>query len=280
MNTAMRTISSRRPAKTLANSNDKSPTMAKRETQTPSQELRLNKAIASRGFCSRRKADELIFAGKVLVDGITVTDPSLRVGPDTEIRIDGHRLSVGGICRYLMMNKAVHTVCTVSDPEGRPTVLDALPPEFRGERLYPVGRLDYYSEGLLILTNDGELAHRLMHPRFHLAKRYEVLVRGHVPQGALRTMRHGMILAEGEKLAPVEVQACPATNGMTRLSMILHQGVNRQIRRMCRDLHLTVLRLQRVAQGPLNLGSLASGCVRALSPAETMALRKAVDLPC
>ena len=267
------------PATARTNGKGASPEMPKVEEGAP-EALRLNKAIASRGFCSRRQADTLIFAGKVMVDGVTVTDPSLHAGPDAEIIIDGHRLSGGGICRYLMMNKAVRTVCTANDPEGRPTVLDALPPDFRGERLYPVGRLDYFSEGLLILTNDGELAHRLMHPRFHLSKRYEVLVRGKVTQEALLSMQRGMILAEGEKLAPVDVRSHPAPNGMTRLSMVLHQGVNRQIRRMCRDLNLTVLRLQRVAQGPLSLGDLASGCVRALSPAETMALRKAVALPC
>lgn len=273
----------RKPISDSRSANSKAittPTMPKTEDGAQPQTLRLNKAIASRGFCSRRKADELIFSGKVMVDGVTVTDPSLRVGPDAEITTDGHRLPGGGICRYLMMNKAVRTVCTANDPEGRPTVLDALPPEYRSERLFPVGRLDYFSEGLLILTNDGELAHRLMHPRFHLPKRYEVLVRGPVPHETLLTMRRGMILAEGEKLAPVEVQAHPAQNGTTRLSMTLHQGVNRQIRRMCRDLNLTVLRLQRVAQGPLNLGGLASGSVRALSPDETMALKKAVALPC
>jgi 23S rRNA pseudouridine2605 synthase len=178
-----------------------------------------------------------------------------------------------------LLHKPVQTVCTVNDPEGRPTVMAYLPPEVRHLRLYPVGRLDYFSEGLLLLTNDGELAQRLTHPRHHQPKTYEVLIRGSVPETALAVMRRGMRLDEGQALLPVDVEAKTAENGNTLLRMVLRQGVNRQIRRMCRDLGLTILCLRRVAQGPLALGSLKPGAARALAPGEVAGLRQSVGLP-
>ena len=239
--------------------------------------VRLNKAIASTGHCSRRNADELILAGRVRVNGQPESNPARRVLPGESIAVDGRVLSAPQAFTYLMLNKPVQIVCTVSDPEGRPTVLDCLPQEYKGLRLYPVGRLDYFSEGMLLLTNDGQLAQRLTHPRHHQPKTYEVLVRGPVPEEALKTMRRGMRLAEGEDLLPVDVAAQPAA-GNTLLQMVLRQGYNRQIRRMCRDLGLTVLRLCRVAQGALRLGNLPSGKVRPLTEAEVTSLRESDDL--
>ena len=239
--------------------------------------LRLNKAIAASGLCSRRKADEFILAGRVVVNGVPEVNPGRQVQPSDAVAVDGRLLNaVQNFC-YLMLYKPVQVVCTVSDPEGRPTVMDYLPEDVRKLRLYPVGRLDYFSEGLLLLTNDGQLAQRLTHPRHHQPKVYEVLVRGAVPGAALAAMRRGMVLAEGEKLMPVEVDARPAANG-TLMRMVLHQGINRQIRRMCRDFGLTILRLKRVAQGPLELGRLALGAARHLSTAEVAALKKSVAI--
>lgn len=242
-----------------------------------SEGVRLNKAIAATGHCSRRSADELILAGRVRVDGQPESNPARRVLPFESISVDGRVLSAPQAFTYLMLNKPVQVVCTVSDPEGRPTVLDCLPQSFKGLRLYPVGRLDYFSEGMLLLTNDGQLAQRLTHPRHHQPKTYEVMVRGTVPEAALKTMRRGMRLAEGEDLLPVDVTAQPAA-GNTMLQMVLRQGFNRQIRRMCRDLGLTVLRLCRVAQGALHLGNLASGKVRALTDEEVAKLRESAGL--
>ena len=242
-----------------------------------SEGVRLNKAIAATGHCSRRNADELILAGRVRVDGQPESNPARRVLPFESISVDGRVLSAPQAFTYLMLNKPVQIVCTVSDPEGRPTVLDCLPPTYKGLRLYPVGRLDYFSEGMLLLTNDGQLAQRLTHPRHHQPKTYEVLVRGAVPESALKIMRRGMRLAEGEDLLPVDVTAQPAA-GNTMLQMVLHQGFNRQIRRMCRDLGLTVLRLCRVAQGALSLGNLASGKVRPLTDEEIAKLRESAGL--
>ncbi|WP_332068193.1 pseudouridine synthase [Desulfovibrio sp. 86] len=239
--------------------------------------MRLNKAIAASGLCSRRKADEFILAGRVVVNGVPEVNPGRQVQPNDAVAVDGRLLNDAQHFCYLMLYKPVQVVCTVSDPEGRPTVMDYLPEDVRKLRLYPVGRLDYFSEGLLLLTNDGQLAQRLTHPRHHQPKVYEVLVRGAVPGAALTAMRRGMVLAEGEKLMPVEVDARPAANG-TLMRMVLHQGINRQIRRMCRDFGLTILRLKRVAQGPLELGRLALGAARHLTAAEVAALKKSVVL--
>lgn len=241
--------------------------------------VRLNKAIAAAGLCSRRKADELILAGQVRINGTLEENPARRVLPGDRIAVNDRELAAAQEYYYLLLHKPVQTVCTVNDPEGRPTVMAYLPPEVRHLRLYPVGRLDYFSEGLLLLTNDGELAQRLTHPRHHQPKTYEVLIRGSVPETALAVMRRGMRLDEGQALLPVDVEAKTAENGNTLLRMVLRQGVNRQIRRMCRDLGLTILCLCRVAQGPLALGSLKPGAARALAPGEVAGLRQSVGLP-
>ncbi len=180
---------------------------------------------------------------------------------------------------YLVFHKPVQTVTTAADPQGRATVFDLLPPEIPRRGLYTVGRLDYYSEGLLLFTDDGELTHRLTHPSTHVPKIYHVLVRGQVSEHTLSTMAQGMRLAEGEVLAPVEASVIHRESpARALLSRRLIQGVNRQIRRMCRDLGLTVLRLVRVAQGPIELGDLPRGTFRHLIPTEIAALRAAAGL--
>ncbi len=250
-----------------------------------SEGIRLNKALAEAGVCSRRSADEMIFAGKVRVNGQTALSPAMRVGQEDRIEVQGRPVRLGGEegkrC-WLMLNKPVQVVSTAYDPEGRPTVLDFVPANLRHMRLYPVGRLDYFSEGLILLTNDGGLANRLMHPRWHLTKTYLVLVRPEREsldmRHALDVMRGGMQLSEGEKLAPVECREISRSRKGILLEMVLHQGINRQIRRMCRDLSLTVLKLRRIKEGPLSLGDLPQGAVRMLRSSEISALRQAVDL--
>ncbi len=248
-------------------------------TTAPETDLRLNKALAEAGYCSRRRADILVFTGHVTVNGEREVQPSRRVGPEDHIAVDGQPIRRGQQAKfYLLLHKPVQVVCTVSDPQGRPTVLDCLPPEYSAVRLFPVGRLDYFSEGLLLLTNDGALSQRLMHPRYHLSKVYDVLVRDVVREKVLQAMRNGMTLAEGERLQPVDVTARATATGKTRLRMVLRQGVNRQIRRMCRDFGLTILRLRRVSLGPLQLGDLPAGQCRALTANEVEALRRAAGL--
>lgn len=247
--------------------------------EDPQDGIRLNKFIAASGYCSRRKADELIFAGAVQVNGMVEHVPARRILPDDVVLVEGRRLAaLPTSFSYIMLHKPIQVMCTAHDPQGRPTVLDCLTAEMRRNRVYPVGRLDYFSEGLLLLTNDGELAQRLMHPRHHQPKTYDVLVRGTVPAAALATMRRGMTLAEGEALRPVEVESRMQANGHTRLRMVLHQGVNRQIRRMCRDLGLTILRLKRIRLGPLGLGDLPPGSCRFLSGTEVAALFQAAEI--
>ena len=241
--------------------------------------VRLNKVIAASGLCARRKADELVFAGRVTVNGIPETNPGRRVLPVELISVDGKPLHARQEHTYLLLNKPVGTICTVSDPQGRPTVMDLLPEKAHGLGLFPVGRLDYFSEGLLLLTNDGELANRLIHPRHHVDKVYEVLVRGAVPERHLETMRKGMRLSDGTPLLPVAASSARAGDSRdTQLRLVLRQGVNRQIRRMCDDLGLTILRLRRVAEGGLRLGSLKPGESRFLEPREWRALRKSAGL--
>lgn len=246
---------------------------------TPDDGMRLNKAVAASGLCSRRKADELIFAGRVTVDGKSETRPARRVRAGERICVDGRPLCRKQEYAYLLLHKPVHTVCTRSDPQGRPTVMDCLPETARGLGLFPVGRLDYFSEGLLLLTNDGELSNRLTHPRHHVDKVYEVLVRGPVTERQLEIMRGGMRLSDGTPLLPVEARCAGKTEGRgTLLHLVLRQGVNRQIRRMCDELGLTILRLRRVAQGVLRLDALKAGEARFLTPAEVQALRSSAGL--
>lgn len=233
--------------------------------------LRLNRFLAAAGAASRRGADELIFAGRVMVNGEVCREPGRRVLPADTVTLDGRPLELPQQHVVIMLHKPVGVVTTARDPQGRPTVLDLLPPELTSRRLFPVGRLDVMSEGLLLLTTDGDLALRLTHPRFEHPKHYEVLVRGKVPAAALETMRRGMRLAEGERLRPVEVSA-QRQGPNTLLSMTLRQGVNRQIRRMCRDLGLVILRLRRVGVGAVRLGDVPPGSWRHLSADEIAAL--------
>lgn len=240
----------------------------------------MNKALAQAGVCSRRAADELIRSGRVTVNGQPADlGTPVRPGQD-DIRVDGQPVCspAPDTDLYYVLNKPIETVTTVKDPQGRRTVVDVLKDEALRRRIFPVGRLDYFSEGLIILTTDGELANRLMHPRWHLPKLYWVTVRGDVPEEALSRMRSGMALAEGERLAPVRARVVGKDARGTILEMELIQGVNRQIRRMCRDLGLTILKLLRISQGPLKLGTLPTGGYRPLLPEEVSALKAAVDL--
>ncbi|NCC25063.1 MAG: rRNA pseudouridine synthase [Deltaproteobacteria bacterium] len=244
-------------------------------TSGPDREpVRLNKLLASAGVCSRRHADELIRQGRVRIDGRVEDNPGTKVSPDRAVTVNGRPLpSPLREHVYLMLNKPRGVLTTANDPQGRRTVLDLLDPNMRERRVFPVGRLDAGSEGLLILTTDGDLALRLTHPGFHHPKIYHVTVDGEVRDRDLDLMRHGMTLAEGDHLAPVSVHVLERRGkNRTRLEMVLIQGVNRQIRRMCRDVGLNVVRLMRVAVGPLRLGGLRVGRWRKLTAEEVEAL--------
>ena len=174
--------------------------------------VRINKALADAGVCSRRRADELIAAGRVSVNGEPVASPGLQVTPSTDkLEVDGKPVQpIAQAPCYLLLNKPVRVVSTAYDPEGR-TTCSISSPRWKARRLYPAGRLDFFSEGLVLLTDDGELTNRVVHPRHHMPRAYHVLIRGGVSDRALEVMRKGMTLAEGEKLSrPWKSASCRA----------------------------------------------------------------------
>jgi 23S rRNA pseudouridine2605 synthase len=232
-------------------------------------EERLQKLISSCGLASRRAAEEWITAGRVTVNG-QMAHLGDRADLDRdEILVDGRPLRPGGDRSYLMLNKPRGYVTTLSDEKGRKTVaqLTAGCPA----RVWPVGRLDIDSEGLLILTDDGALTHRLLHPSQEVEKEYLVWVMGDVKK-ALPVLSAPMEL-DGERLAPAKVRQGRSSGGVSQLSIVIHQGKNRQVRRMCAQAGLTVLRLKRVREGRLSLDrSLAPGAWRYLTEQEILLL--------
>jgi pseudouridine synthase len=241
---------------------------------------RLQKYLAHAGIASRRRAEELILAGAVTVNGALVRELGTKVTPgQDEVRLRGKLVRPADAHVYLLLHKPADTVTTAHDPQGRPTVLDLLPPEFVARRVYPVGRLDRYTEGALLLTDDGDLALRLTHPRYALTKQYAALVRGLPTRDALRQIERGMLL-EGETrpTAPARAWVDRQEGTATWLGVELHEGRNRQVRRMLAEIGHPVLRLRRVRVGPLTLGALAPGEYRPLTPRELALLRAAVGL--
>jgi pseudouridine synthase len=241
---------------------------------------RLQKVLAHAGVASRRHAEELIAAGRVTVNGVVVRALGTRVAPADDIRVDGEPLHPAIRHTYLVMHKPVGPVTTAHDPQGRQTVLDLLPDELRARRVYPVGRLDRDTAGLLLLTDDGEVALRLTHPRFALTKEYEALVSGTPAPAALDQLRHGVLLpGETRPTAPARVWALRQEGADTWLAIELHEGRNRQVRRMLEAVGHPVRRLRRVRVGPLELGGLEPGRFRHLRTDELRALRHAIGLP-
>ena len=244
--------------------------------------IRINKYLASLGVAARRKVDEMIVAGRVKVNGkIVALGTKIDPGRD-EILVDGKRINISQKLVYIAFNKPKGVTSTVSDSHAQKTFMDLVRVE---QRVFPVGRLDINSQGLMLLTNDGELANRLIHPRYHVAKKYEVLIGGKVREKTLEKLRSGVFL-DGEKTKPVEVEVSArggsAFGGKvqggknTLVEMTLYEGRKRQIRRMCASLHLFVLYLKRVAIGPLVLGDLKEGEWRNLASEEVIVLKKAV----
>jgi 23S rRNA pseudouridine2605 synthase len=228
---------------------------------------RLQKVLAQAGLGSRRACEELIADGRVTVNGAVAT-LGMRADPDVDaIEVDGARIGVReGLVHYLL-NKPAGVVTTASDPQGRPTVVGLVPAE---PRVYPVGRLDADTEGLLVLTNDGELAHRLTHPSFGVDKEYLADVTGAPSRGALRRLREGVELEDGPT-APARVSLV----GDHTLRITIHEGRNRQVRRMCEAVGHPVRRLVRVRIGPLVDRRLPPGEWRLLTQAEVRALERA-----
>jgi 23S rRNA pseudouridine2605 synthase len=234
---------------------------------------RLQKVLATAGLGSRRACEELIVTGRVEVDRSVVTELGTRVDPSRqEIRVDGVTLRRPKLVCYAL-HKPPGVVCTARDPAGRPRVIDMVPPD---PRVFPVGRLDMSSEGLILLTNDGELANGLTHPRHEVEKLYRVLVAGELSDEDLIKLRRGFRLAEGFA-RPRRIRIKSSGKKATWLEMLLDEGRNREIRRLLARIGHKVLRLVRVAIGSLRLGELPRGAFRALSREEVELLRRDVE---
>jgi pseudouridine synthase len=238
---------------------------------------RLARFLAHAGVASRRHAENLIAAGRVSVNGLTIREQGSRVDPAHDIiKVDGRIVQVSDQQVYILLHKPAGYLSTVSDPDGRPTVLDLLPEELRRLRIYPVGRLDSDTSGLLLLTNDGEFALHLTHPRYALEKHYEALVQGQPSNTALNALRQGVVITEDNgrkhRTAPATLGGPRHEGDCTRLTLTIHEGRKRQVRRMLATVGLSVLTLKRVGIGTLTLGSLSPGKWRYLTEAEITAL--------
>jgi len=233
-------------------------------------EERLQKVLAKAGIASRRRAEELIRAGKVRVDGRVVTEMGTRVDPATQrIECNGSPVAAEEEKIYILLNKPVGYLSTVDDPQGRPIVTDLLAGV--KERVYPVGRLDLDTEGALLLTNDGGLAQKILHPSHEVNKTYEVEVKGYPGRKELAALSRGIML-EGRKTWPAAIDLVKRGPQSTMLRITIHEGRKRQVRKMFEAVGHPVLRLKRIAYGRLSLGDLGEGKYRLLGPGDIEAI--------
>ncbi|HYJ47982.1 MAG TPA: pseudouridine synthase [Pyrinomonadaceae bacterium] len=231
---------------------------------------RLQKLIAAAGLASRRHAEEMIAEGQVTVNGQVVTEPGTKADPERDhIKVRGRLINPLLAARekiYVLLNKPRGYLTSLSDPEGRPLVSELLPPSFG--RLHPVGRLDFNTEGLLLLTNDGEFTNYITAARNRVAKVYEVKVKGVPPEEAIERLRRGIRLEDGVRTAPAEIKKTDESATNAWFEVVLHEGRNQQIRRMFDAIGHSVLKLRRVRIGPLKDERLAPKQWRLLTPAE------------
>ncbi|MFZ4858831.1 MAG: pseudouridine synthase [Desulfuromonadaceae bacterium] len=231
---------------------------------------RLQKIISAAGITSRRASEALITNGQVAVNGIVVTELGSKADPSTDtITVDGKALKISAQRLYILLNKPPGYITALKDGQGRPLVTNLL--KDVPDRVYPVGRLDYNTEGLLLLTNDGEWANRLMHPRHEIEKEYHVRVRGKVIDQQLKRMAEGVELEDG-MTAPATVNLVKSGEQNDWISVAIHEGRNRQVRRMCEAVSLSVVRLKRIRYGSLDLGTIRSGHFRYLTETEVRRL--------
>lgn len=240
--------------------------------------MRINRFLAMSGLGARRKCEELVREGRIEVNGLTVDSLAVEVDPDRDrVTCDGERLRPPRVLLYAMMHKPSGVVVTADDERGRTTVYDLLPERLRG-KVRAVGRLDQGSEGLLIFTNDGLLAHAILHPRSAVPRTYLVWVTPPPSGESLARLRSGVPLGRGERSGPADVRILGARGGAARIRLTIREGKNREIRRMFRAVDSRVLALRRVVFDGLYLEDLPPGKVRALTAAEVAGLRKASGL--
>lgn len=229
--------------------------------------VRLQKYIAMCGAASRRAAEQLIADGKVRVNGRVVTEMGIKVETGADIvELGGEKLRLSDKKYYIMLNKPAGYVSTVKDQFERPTVIDLIGGDISA-RMFPVGRLDYETEGLLLLSNDGDFTYRVTHPKFHTDKTYEALIRGGISLNALRALRRGVDIGEFVT-SPAEVEILETEAGKTLLKIVIHEGKNRQVRRMLDNVGCKLEYLRRVKIGTVELGNLPLGRWRYLTSHE------------
>ena len=237
--------------------------------------IRLQKILSAAGVASRRASEQMILEGRVMVNGETVRELGTKADPQKDaIKVDGRRVKTDVAHRYIVLYKPKGYVTTRKDPEGRKTVMDLIGD---GAYIYPVGRLDYDTEGLLLMTTDGDLAARLMHPRHEVDKEYEVIVMGAPDARALEKLRKGVFI-EGGRTSSADVHVGTTVKGArptTLLTITIREGRNRQIRKMCSAVRLPVRDLRRIRMGPITLGRLKPGQWRDLTPGEIKRLKSA-----
>lgn len=233
--------------------------------------MRLAKYIAQAGITSRRKAEELVARGRVTVNGVVIREQGVQVEPGKdEIKVDGTAVTQDRPV-YVLLNKPLGVICSMDDPQGRPTVAQLV--ERIDTRVFPVGRLDYDSEGLLLMTNDGDFANLITHPRYGIKKRYRVRVKGCVSREALQRLRKGVNLEDG-MTSPAGVKVLASSAESSLLEMELGEGRKREVRRMCAAVGFPVVNLQRTALSFLSLQGVAPGKFRYLTPGEVERLKK------
>jgi 23S rRNA pseudouridine2605 synthase len=231
---------------------------------------RLQKILSSAGITSRRAAEVMITAGRVAVNGQIVTELGSKADPETDkITVDGKPVAISKKRIYLLLNKPAGYVTTLSDPGGRPVVTELL--KEIPERLYPVGRLDFNTEGLLLLTNDGEWANRLAHPSHEVEKEYLIKIRGTLGSDKIALLSKGVKLDDG-MTAPAKVEVIRVLEKNVWFTMTIHEGRYRQVRRMCEAVDLPLVKLKRIRYGNILLGELKAGEYRLLDPAEAKLL--------
>jgi 23S rRNA pseudouridine2605 synthase len=239
-------------------------------------EARLQKILSAAGVASRRASEQMILEGRVSVNGETVRELGTKADPSRDnIKVDGRRIKTAITHRYIVLYKPKGYVTTRSDPEKRRTVMDLIG---EGDYIYPVGRLDYDSEGLLLMMTDGDLAAKLTHPRHEVDKVYEVIVMGTPDPRTIEKLRKGVFI-EGGRTSPAAVHVGTTVKGhkpTTKLTITIHEGRNRQIRNMCSAVGLPVRDLRRVKMGPIGLGRMKPGQWRDLTPDEVRRLKSAI----
>ena len=227
--------------------------------------LRLNKFLSNSGVASRRKCDEIIASGKVTVNGKVVTEIGSQINEKKDkVMVEGKAVCLPSSFVYIKLNKPKGYACTASDEKGRKTIYDLVDCE---ERLFSIGRLDYNTEGLIILTNDGDFANKVSHPRYDVEKEYRVTIEGKIKESELAVLRKGVVV-DGQKMPPAKVKLLSQDDNVSKISVVINEGQNRQVRRMFEAIGREIKLLKRVRIGSVRLGGLSRGQWRDLTEDE------------